>query len=299
MIDITIFTPTFNRGYIIEQLYRSLQKQTLKNFEWIVINDGSTDSTNDLFEKWVKNDNGFNIIYLETENGGKHRAINKALSIAHGVLFFIVDSDDYLTENAIERVMHWSNSINKDDRFAGVAGLRGTSTSIVGKTFNGEFCDATYIEREKYKIIGDKAEVFLTDVLMKYRFPEFDNERFITESTVWNQIALDGYLIRWFNEVIYMNRYMDDGLTAQRSKIFAHNPKGTLFSCKQNLAIEKISLRRKIASIYYCCVAEKMRGNSIFSLDKELNISKIKILFAYVIGIVYEQVIFNLKKYNA
>ncbi|MBQ7385547.1 MAG: glycosyltransferase family 2 protein [Ruminococcus sp.] len=83
---ITVFTPTYNRAYIISNLYNSIKKQTFKNFEWLVVDDGSTDNTEDLFKKWQHEDNDFVIRYYKTVNGGKHRAINRALNLAVSVL---------------------------------------------------------------------------------------------------------------------------------------------------------------------------------------------------------------------
>ena len=106
-MKITVFTPTYNRAYIIENLYRSLQRQTVKDFEWLVIDDGSTDNTQELFDKWISEENAFPIRYYKQRNGGKCRAINRALDLAQGELFFTVDSDDYLTKDALEKVMRW------------------------------------------------------------------------------------------------------------------------------------------------------------------------------------------------
>ena len=124
---ITVFTPTYNRGYIIENLYHSLQQQTFKNFEWIVVDDGSTDNTEEKIRCFQKENNFFPIRYLKTENGGKHRAINKGVSLANGSLFFIVDSDDYLTKTALEKIDIMEGTIPKDLKvnFAGVCGQRG------------------------------------------------------------------------------------------------------------------------------------------------------------------------------
>ena len=105
-IKITIFTPTYNRDYIIINLYKSLLIQTLKDFEWLIIDDGSTDNTELLVSSFIK-DNKINIRYIKQQNGGKHRAINKALEEAKGELFFIVDSDDQLVDNAIERILYY------------------------------------------------------------------------------------------------------------------------------------------------------------------------------------------------
>ena len=197
---ITVFTPTFNRGYIIEKLYESIKNQTFKEFEWLVIDDGSNDNTEEIFDKINKNNDFFKVRYYKKENGGKHRAINQGVELAEGELFFIVDSDDQLTSYALEYIDKWEKSIENKKKFAGLAGNKGKNIDdIWGTTFNGKYIDCTSLERNKNNITGDKAEVFYTDILKKYKFMEFENENFITESTVWNKIAYDGYKIRWFN----------------------------------------------------------------------------------------------------
>ena len=98
---ITVFTPTYNRAYIISNLYESLKTQTFTDFEWLVVDDGSNDNTEALFENWINEDNFFSIRYVKTPNGGKHRAINKGLELAEGELFFTMDSDDTLTNDAL------------------------------------------------------------------------------------------------------------------------------------------------------------------------------------------------------
>ena len=90
----TVFTPAYNRKELLYRLYESLVEQTSKDFEWVIIDDGSTDGTDDMIAS-IKEDS-FSIIYKKVENGGKHRAINRGLDIAEGEVFAIVDSDDYL-----------------------------------------------------------------------------------------------------------------------------------------------------------------------------------------------------------
>ena len=228
-MKITVFTPTYNRAYIIEKLYHSLQRQTFKDFEWIVVDDGSEDETEDLFKKIQKDKNLFEIRYIKQKNGGKHRAINKGIEIAKGELFFIVDSDDYLIDTALKTITEIEESIpeNEKKQFAGVCGLRGYSEKKEnGKTFCGDILDITSLEREKYGIYGDKAEVFYTSILKKYPFPTFENEKFITECVVWDKIAFDKYKIRYFNKIIYISDYLPDGLTAHVKDLYKKNPKG-------------------------------------------------------------------------
>ncbi|MGL4338606.1 MAG: glycosyltransferase [Turicibacter sp.] len=234
-IKVTVFTPTFNRAYRLDKLYNSLREQTCFDFEWLVIDDGSTDDTSQLFDEWINDENKFGITYLKVKNGGKHRAINKGTELAKGKLFFIVDSDDYLVGNAIERVIYWESTIENKNNFAGVSGNRGYSNNeIIGQTFVGEYIDGTSLEREQLNITGDKAEVFYTHVLQNYKFPEIEGENFITENVVWNHIAYDGYKIRWFNEITYITEYLDDGLTKNAYSIALKNPKGYQLSNRMN-----------------------------------------------------------------
>ncbi|MBR1676347.1 MAG: glycosyltransferase family 2 protein [Clostridia bacterium] len=227
---ITVFTPTYNRGYIVENLYHSLQRQSFKDFEWIVVDDGSTDNTEELFKEWINENNFFKIIYIKVPNGGKHRAINRGVNMAHGELFFIVDSDDFLTDDALERIDYVDNTIpaNEKIHFAGVCGNKGYSKDKAVGTVQEtkEFLDITTLERPKYKITGDKAEVFYTEILKKYPFPEFEDEKFITECVVWDKIAYDGFKLRFFNEIIYICDYLPDGLTAHSNSLFDKSPKG-------------------------------------------------------------------------
>jgi glycosyltransferase involved in cell wall biosynthesis len=248
-MKITVFTPTYNRDYIIGKLYKSLQEQTYANFEWLVIDDGSSDNTKEMFEEWVTENNKFSIRYYKVENGGKHRAINKATNLARGELFFIVDSDDYLTEDALESIVKWEGKLGDQELFCGVSGNRGKNKNeFWGKTFDGEYIDATYIDRGRYNIAGDKAEVFYTSILKNYKFVEFEGENFITEATVWDRMAYDGYKIRYFNKIIYISDYLNDGLTKSGEEIFARNPQGTACVFKQKIKFYKYNLKDRLSS---------------------------------------------------
>lgn len=240
---LTVFTPTYNRGYIIEKLYRSLQRQTFHDFEWVVVDDGSSDNTESLFQSFMSGDNFFPIRYIKVKNGGKHRAINRGVLEASGELFFIVDSDDYLTDDALAVIDSVEKTIpdSQKSHFGGVCGLKAYDLNTpIGTSFSGDFLDITSLERPKHKINGDKAEVFYTSIIKQYPFPEFENENFLTECVVWDRIAEDGYKLRFFNEISMICNYLDDGLTAQSYNIFKNNPKGWGLYIQQNVRLKKI-----------------------------------------------------------
>lgn len=245
---LTIFTPTYNRAHLLPNLFNSLLRQECKKFEWIVVDDCSSDDTEYVVNKFIESTPGFNIIYLKQEHGGKHRAINLSLSRAKGDMFFIVDSDDLITDNAVKLIFKWSSSIENKIGFCGVSGLRISKTGQVwgGRTkISGKhgYIDATNLEREAYKLNGDKAEIFITDIIKKFPFPEFQGEYFVTEAVCWNAMAAAGYKIRWFNEPIYICEYLDDGLTkngANTIKGHIDNYQGYLYYIRQSYKIKPI-----------------------------------------------------------
>lgn len=225
-MKLTIFTPTYNRAYIIENLYRSLQRQTCCDFEWLVVDDGSSDKTKELFEAWQKEENLFPIRYYCQENGGKHRAINKGLELAEGELFFTVDSDDYLTDDAVEKVLHWAADLPEDGMYCGFAGNLGTAPGATpNKIFSGEYLEGSALDRYG-AADGERAMVFYTDIHRKYIYPEFPGEKFMTEAVSWNRMAHDGYKMRFYNEIIWIYEYKEDGLTKAGSRLFLENPRG-------------------------------------------------------------------------
>ncbi len=207
---ITVFTPTYNRAHTLPKLYRSLLEQTNKDFEWLVFDDGSTDATKELIAGFIAQ-NKITIRYERVPNGGKHRAINKATELAKGEYFFIVDSDDWLTPDALGKITKWFDEISHvPGKFAGVSGQKGTDISHpIGTSFVGEQADVLYFDRSRSNIKGDKAEAFYTDILRRYKFPEFEGENFITEAVVWCKIAQDGYALRYFNDIIYLCKYRE------------------------------------------------------------------------------------------
>lgn len=224
---ITVFTPTYNRAYILENLYRSLQRQSFRDFEWLVVDDGSGDDTDRLVAGWMAEENPFSIRYVRQENGGKCRAINHGLKLAQGELFFTVDSDDYLTGDALEKVDRWERELPKDGNFCGFAGNLGTAPDTTPNTpLPGEYYDGNAFDR--YGIVdGERAMVFYTAVHRQYLYPEFPGEKFMTEGVAWNRMAQDGYKLRFFNDIIWIYEFKADGLTKAGYDLFLNNPQGT------------------------------------------------------------------------
>lgn len=254
MCKITVFTPTYNRAYIITKLYNSLKRQSFTDFEWLVVDDGSTDNTAFLFADWSMEETKFPIRYYKKENGGKCRAINYALDLAQGELFFTVDSDDYLTDDALEKVNFWESQLPNKSEYCGVAGNLGTSPNETPNTpFEGEFFEGNLLDRYK-NVDGERAIVFYTDLHRRYKYPEFPGERFMTEAVVYNRIAYDGYKMRFYNDIIWVYEYISDGLTRSGNALFLNNPKGYGLWLKEKAIFEKVSWIdfAKICYTYTC-----------------------------------------------
>lgn len=265
-IIFTIFTPSYNREQLLKRLYQSLLQQTCQNFEWVIVNDGSSDKTDEVVQSFIA-DNRININYIKQENGGKHRAINRGLNVAKGEFFFIVDADDYLIETAIEKVALYALQIKEDKTFAGVCGMKCyPNMHRIGGDENFELLDCTPIEfRNRYRMKGDVAEILKTSVFKKYPFPEIDGEKFCPEALVWNSLSYNGLKLRYFNENIYVAEYIPNGLTSTIDIIRIKSPKSALLTYEttlKNKLIFKKWLRFSVNfwRFYFHCTKEKRKG---------------------------------------
>lgn len=279
---ITVFTPTYNRAYIIENLYKSLQRQTFKDFEWVIVDDGSTDDTETVISKWQHEENDFSIRYYWKENGGKCRAINYALDLAQGELFFTVDSDDYLTDDALEKILSWVEQLPIDNTYCGVAGNIGLSAKSTSNTlFDNGYYEGTLLERYS-DIDGERALVFFTDVHKKYLYPEFENEKFMTEAVVYNRMAHDGYKMRFYNDIIWVYEYLEDGLTKAGNELFLSNPRGYGLWLREKAEFQRISFKEKLMMQYtFCCdVHSRVSADLIAEC---MAISKVRVMFFLII----------------
>lgn len=264
-MKITVFTPTYNRAYIIESLYHSLQRQTVFDFEWLVVDDGSVDNTEALFQTWQQEDNPFPIRYYRQKNGGKCSAINRGLELARGEMFFTVDSDDYLTDDALEKILRWEAQLPKGQKYCGFAGNLGTAPDVTpNRLFEKEYFDGNALDRYG-AVDGERAMVFYTDIHRKYHYPVFENEKFMTEAVAWNRMAHDGYKMRFYNDIIWIFEYLEDGLTRSGNALFLNNPKGYGLWLREKAEFEGIGLQEKLKMYYTftCDLSDRLSDREI------------------------------------
>lgn len=228
---ITVFTPSYNRAYCLHQLYESLVRQTSDNFCWLVIDDGSTDNTEELVRKWV--DIGkVDIRYLYQKNQGMHGAHNTAYEIIDTELNVCIDSDDYMPNNAIELIENKWSTVSTNKNIAGIVGIdifkNGT---IVGKPLPDVVASSTlYDLYYKYKTAGDKKLVFRTGIVKKYpKYPIFKGERFVPLGILYLMIDQD-YQLACLNKPLCVVEYLPDGSSLNIFKQYKLNPRGFRYS---------------------------------------------------------------------
>ena len=255
---ITVFTPTYNRAHLLPRVYESLCKQTFKDFEWVIVDDGSVDDTTSVVDQLSIINCQLSIRYLYQENGGKHRAINRGVREARGELFLILDSDDTLPPNSLELIDNYYQQIREDMRFGGVCGyMAHHDGTIIGHGCDVPVLDTNSIDlRYRYHVVGDMLEVFRTSVMREIPFPEINGEKFVSEALVWNRIACK-YQLRVFHEIVYYRDYLDGGLTDKIVKIRMTSPIASMMTYAELNSYDIPFVSKVKAAINYwrfrCC----------------------------------------------
>jgi glycosyltransferase involved in cell wall biosynthesis len=223
---ITIFTPTYNRAYTLPKLFESLQAQTSKNFEWLIVDDGSSDDTEDLVSQFTKKAD-FKITYIYQENQGKHVAINTALDKIVTPHFFTVDSDDYLKDHAIELIYKKLETIKDPKTIIGLASPieMVNNADTPKKELIADIIATPFEMKYKHQITGEFTLVYKTEIINKYKYPVFPGEKFIVESYITNRLKKE-YRLLHISGSIVVGEYRNDGLTMQSKNLLINNPRG-------------------------------------------------------------------------
>lgn len=251
MCKLTIITPTYNRADLLPRCFESLNCQTNYDFEWIIVDDGSTDNTAEVVSAFRTE--RFAIQYVQKPNGGKHTALNTAHPYIHGQYVLILDSDDYLTDTAVQEVLDAWSRYDANEQVGIVTLLKGTDREH-------PVCSAPDfdipVEIMRYQRIRytktDCCEVIRTELFLKYPFPEFSGEKFLAESALWDQVSFTHKTV-YINSVIYICEYLEGGLTKSGRLMRIHNPNGGMFT--SNLRMDKsnyFSNRLKCGLLYTC-----------------------------------------------
>lgn len=250
---ISILTPTYNRGKLLLPLYESLKNLTFEDFEWLIVDDGSEDDTEQYALSWIAHNiqnAEFPIRYIKKSNGGKHTAINRGVREANGELILILDSDDTLPADSLATIAQYYEQCKGYKDCAGVCGLMAHHDGqLIGTGFPKEPMYESALQfryAEKGNVTGDLLEVYKTSVMREFPFPEIENEKFCPESLVWNRIA-NKYKLFCFNKVIYYRDYLEGGLTSKIVRIRMNSPIASTMTYAEMLDYN-ISLKWKIRS---------------------------------------------------
>ncbi len=221
-IRLTIFTPTFNRANLLPRLYESLCAQSLEIFEWLIIDDGSTDGTESLIQEIIA-ENRILIRYMKKPNGGKHTAHNLAIQKARGEFFFCVDSDDWLPADAVKNILLAVQHM-KDSDYAlfGYKDLENGELLCTPFETVDEHC--SFYEMQRKGVRGEFAIVMRLDIIRQYPFPEVPGENFSTEAILYDLLDLRGYTVYSCPQVLTTCEYQPDGLTSNIYSVLQKNP---------------------------------------------------------------------------
>lgn len=275
MASLTIFTPTFNRIELLERLYKSLLNQSVKEFVWLIVDDGSTDKTNEKVRSWIENTTEFEIKYLQKENGGLYTAYNAAIETISTELSMCIDSDDYLPNNAVENILSfWSE--NGNDTVAGIVALDCYQNGkIVGDPLPKQSTvNLIDLLVNRYNINnGDRTNIVRTEIYKRYApLIGFEDEKNFNPHYLHIQMSLTfDFLV--MNIPVRIVEYQISGMSNNIYQQYLNSPKSFLKTRKLYLSIPntplKFNLKNAIhynSSAYLCnCLV-----SSFFNSPKRL-----------------------------
>lgn len=247
---LTIFTPAYNRAHTLHLGYEALLRQTCKDFEWLIIDDGSTDNTQELVKGWIA-ENKIPIRYHYQENQGMHGAHNTAYRLITTELNTCIDSDDYMPDDAVEKIVtFWKKYGN--EKVAGIIGLdQSIQGNIIGTTFPKELKETTLFEFYENGGKGDKKIVYRTDIIKQYpEYPIFEGEKYVGLAYKYYCVDEDFPLLP-LNEVLCIVEYQEDGSSMNMYKQYWRNPQGFAFYRKKEMMITRNIKRKFIVCAHY------------------------------------------------
>lgn len=281
MIKLTVFTPTYNRAHTLPRTYESLVKQDCKEFIWLIVDDGSTDQTEELVRKWQAEKTGFEIRYIYKPNGGMHTAHNTAYENIDTELNVCIDSDDSMAEGAVSAILNkWKQVKHKG--YAGLIGLDANfSGEIIGKGFPKGMRETTLAGYYAAGGTGDKKLVYRTDIIKKYPpYPVFPGEKYVALAYKYRLIDQD-YKLAVIDQILCNVEYQIDGSSGTMWKQYVKYPQGFAFWRKICMQYPESKRRMLVDCVHYVS-SSLLAGNLHFIKESP---RKILTIFAIPMGI--------------
>lgn len=263
MTQLTVFTPTYNRAFCLEQCYSSLIRQTSQQFVWLIIDDGSTDTTTELVQSWI-DENKIQIKYHWQENQGMHGAHNTAYELIETELNVCIDSDDYMTDDAVENVLGFWNK-HGSDQVAGMVGLNSDfNGQIIGTPLPVKLKSSTlYDLYYKHGVVGDKKLVYRSELTKKYPYPLFLNEKYVGLAYKYYQLDTS-YNVLLMNDVLCRVEYLADGSSNNMLYQYVRNPKGFSFYRQELMKLPFVSHSFRFRQAIHYVSSSLMTRNRAF-----------------------------------
>lgn len=253
MPTLTIITPTYNRESCLGACWESLRKQTCRDFQWLVVDDGSMDHTPAIIEAIKQENPQYCIDYIRKENGGKHTALNAAHPHIKGKYVVVLDSDDRLVPTAVEQILAGWRDFGNNPEVGQLIFLKGYSEEKPICYVKNERTVVDTLAEPRIGITGrDCCDSFRGELFIKHPFPEFPGERFLGEGSSFFFIELESKGV-YINRVIYLCDYREDGLTKAGRKMRLQNPRGGKFNSMTYMHPRlPVKTRIKKAVLYVC-----------------------------------------------
>jgi glycosyltransferase involved in cell wall biosynthesis len=281
MKKITIFTPTYNRAFCLPRLYESLVEQTNKDFIWLIIDDGSTDNTKELVDRW-KEKNEIEIQYHYQPNQGMHGAHNTAYEMIRTELNVCIDSDDYMPNDAVEHILKFWEKFG-GTHVSGIIGLDAYKNhEIIGTKLPEHIKQSTLFHLyNKHGVTGDKKLVYRTELTKKYPYPIFKDEKYV--GLAYKYFKLDQeYEMLLMNKILCIVEYLPDGSSKNMLSQYRKNPKGFAFYRKELMKLTIASIPFKFRQAIHYVSSSFISKNKYFIQESP---SKVLTVLAIPFGI--------------
>lgn len=291
-MKISILTATYNRANLLSQLYESIVSNLIDDIkvEWLIMDDGSTDETKDVIQKFIE-ENKLEIKYFFQENQGKMQAINNLIEVVQGDLIIECDSDDYLANNAFEIIKEEYEKYKNKENIYGLCFLKYDQN---GRNMGNEFKNQITTMFDLYfkeKETGEKAIAFYSNIRKQYRHKLENNERFVTEARMYHEMDKK-YKMICINKVIMICEYQDEGYTNNIIKQFKENPYGYYQYFKEILQRDTkgITLKKRLYVIKHYILFHYLTKNKKSCVNIKGIQNKILYLILYLPGVVKSKI---------
>ena len=282
MKTLTIFTPTFNRASLLPRLYQSLKSQSSKDFLWMIINDGSSDNTDEVVQSFL-DENILEIEYIKQKNQGMHGVHNTAYKNCKTVINTCIDDDDMMPENAVEIIINKWNSLGENQKkYSGIIAL---DAHFDGKIIGTQFStDATTLESFYLNGgSGDKKLIYRTEVMNQYpEYPLFEGEKYVGLGYKY-LLADQDYELATLNEVVCWVDYQPEGSSNNMWRQYYKNPKGFAFIRKQGMVFSKSRKKRIIDVVHYVSHSFRSKNFNFIAESPRKFLTVLAIPFGFVL----------------